>query len=94
MTFRIAFVLFYMQHESFQVFAFGMVDVDRMVCGLVQLVKNPYMSSTLCRCGEDRKPELVFADGLRAAEGEEYSSRSYLFESLCIEPGVTFQRIA
>ena len=77
--------LFNVEDQSFQVFAFGMVDVDGMVGWLVQLMEDADFSLCHCCGSEDCHSELVLVDGLRAAEGEEDTAGLYLFESFGVE---------
>mgnify|MGYP007090440386 CR=1 FL=1 len=57
------------EHKAFQVLALGVVDVDGMVGGLVQLVQNAHVPAALRGGGEHGQAELVLVDGLRATEG-------------------------
>ena len=52
------------EDKAFKVFTFGMINVDRMVGRLVQLVQNADVPAALCRCSEDGQAELIFIDGL------------------------------
>ena len=63
-------MLFHLQHQALEVFALGMVDVDGVVGGLVELVEYSYKTVALGGCRKDCKAELLFADGLRATECE------------------------
>ena len=56
--------LFHVQHESFQVFSFGMVDVDGVVGRLVQLMEDAHLATGRGCCCEDCRAELVFVDCL------------------------------
>ena len=62
--FRSFFSLFHIEHQSFQVFPFGMVDVDGVVGRLVQLVQDAHMASALGGRCEHSQAELLFADSL------------------------------
>ena len=86
--------LFYVEHQSLEVFAFRMVDVDRMVARLGELVKNAHAASALCSGGKHGVTEVLLVHHLRAGEGEEDAARTYLFEGLGIELGVTAKGIA
>ena len=85
--------LLHIQHQPFQVFSFGMIDVDGMVGWLMQLMQDANLP--LCHgCRrEDCHSELVFVDGLRAAEGEEDAARLYHLECLAVELRVASQGI-
>ena len=56
--------LFHVEHQSLEVFAFGMVDVDRMVAGLRELVKDAHAASALGGGGEHGIAEVLLADYL------------------------------
>ena len=70
-----------------------MIDVDGMVGWLVQLVQNANLAASQCSSREDCHAELVFIDGLRAAEREEDAARLYHLESLGVELRVAAQGI-
>lgn len=57
-------LLFYIEDEAFKILTFGMIDVDRVVGRLMQLMQDADMSATLCGSREDSQAELVFIDGL------------------------------
>ena len=71
-----------------------MVDVDRMVARLGELVKDAHAASALCSGGKHGVTEVLLVHHLRAGEGEEDAARTYLFEGLGIEFGVTAKGIA
>lgn len=50
--------LFHLKHKSFQIFAFGMVDVDGMIGRLVELVEDAHVSTCLRRSSKDCQSEL------------------------------------
>ena len=85
--------LFYFQHQSFQIFALWVIDVDRVVCGLVKLMKYSHEAVALGGCSEYGKAELVLVDGLRAAEGEQYSAGLYLLHGLGVKARVSLECI-
>ena len=64
--------LFHVEDEAFEVFAFGVVDVYRVILGLMQLVEDAHGASHL-RCGE---PESLFVHSLGAGEGKEDAAGS------------------
>ena len=37
-------LLFNVENEAFEVFTFGMVDIDRVVNGLSELVQDPHLT--------------------------------------------------
>ena len=45
--------LLHLQHQALEVFALGMVDVDGVVGGLVELVEDADVAAALGGCGED-----------------------------------------
>lgn len=51
-------LLFNVENEAFEVFAFGMVDVDGVVNGLSELVQDAHLTPRGRRCGEDRQAEF------------------------------------
>lgn len=76
--------LFYVEHQSLKVFTFRMVDVDRMVTRLGELVKNAHAASALCSCGKHGVTEVLLVHHLRTGEGKEDAARTYLFEALAL----------
>lgn len=86
--------LLHVKDETFEVFAFWVVDVDGVISGLMELVKNTHVAAALGGCCEDRKTELVLIDGLTAAEGKDDASRTYLLESDGIEACVALEGVA
>lgn len=85
--------LFHIQYQPFEVFPLGMVDVDGVVCRLMELVQYADVAATLCGGGKDGQPELVLVDSLAAGEGEDNASGAYFLEGDGIEPRVALQRI-
>lgn len=86
--------LFDVEHESLEVFALGVVDIDGVISGLMELVEDAHMSTTLSSCCEDGKTELVLVDSLTAAESEYNAARAYLLESYSVETSVALESIA
>ena len=43
------FVLLYIQNQSLQILALGVVDIDRVVGWLGELVQDAYLSASDCR---------------------------------------------
>lgn len=86
--------LFHLQHESLEVFALRMVDIDGVVGRLMNLVEDADVATTLCGSSEDGQAELVFIHGLRATEGEENAAGLYLLEGDGIEARVALEGIA
>ena len=84
-TLRSLRTLFNIEHQAFQVFAFGMVDVDGVVGWLMKLVQDANLPLSHCSCREDGHSELVFVDGLRTTEGKEYAAWLYHFEGFGVE---------
>ena len=85
--------LFDIKNQSFQVFSFGVIDVDGVVCGLVKLMKYAYVAPALSGCREDSVAEIVLRHHLRAAEGEQDSAVAYALEGFHVESRVAFQRV-
>ena len=86
--------LFDVKYQSLEVFAFGMIDVDRMVGGLGQLVQDADLASGDGRGREDRGAEQLLADRLRTGESEEEPSAFDLRQRPGIEPLVALHGIA
>ena len=78
--------LFYIKHQSLEVFAFGMVDVDWVVGGLGQLVQDAHLAACDGGGGKDRRAEQLFRDGLRAGEREEDAPGADLRQGPGVEP--------
>ena len=57
-------LLFYVEDEAFEVFAFGVVDVDWVVDWLCELMEDAHRATTLGCGGEYGEAELLFAYGL------------------------------
>lgn len=76
--------LFYVEHQSLEVFTFRMVDVDRMVARLGELVKDAHAASALCGSGKHGVTEVLLVHHLRAGEGEEDAARTYLSKALAL----------
>ena len=71
-----------------------MVDIDRVVGGLVQLVQDAHVASALCGCSEDSQSELVLVDCLRTTESEDDTAFLYLGEGDGVQSRIAFQCIA
>ena len=87
-------MLFYIKHKPFEVFPFGVVDVDGMVGRLGELVEDAYAATALGGCREYGQTELFAAHGLRAGEGEQDSPLGNLLECLCVEALIAAQGVA
>lgn len=59
-----------------------MVDVDRVVGRLGQLVQDAYAAPCHCSSGEYCRAEILLAYGLRAGEGKEDTTGLNLLEGL------------
>src|SRR5699024_9755482 len=77
-----------------QIFPFRMVNVDRMVGGLCQLVQDTDTASGLGGGTEHGQTEVLLAYHLRAGEGEQDASRFDLFESDGIQFAISLQSVA
>ena len=86
--------LFYIKHQSLEVFAFGMVDVDWVVGGLGQLVQDAHLAACDGGGGKDRRAEQLLRDGLRAGEREEDAAGFDLRNGAGVEPLVALQGVA
>ena len=49
----VCLMLFHLQYQALEVFALGMVDIDGVVGGLVELVEDADVAAALGGCGED-----------------------------------------
>ena len=56
--------LFNLEHQSLEIFAFRVVNVDGVIFRLVELMQDAHETASLGGCGEDGQAELVFVDGL------------------------------
>ena len=65
-----------------------MIDIDRMVGRLVQLVKDAHLSSRLCCRRKDSIAEMIFCDNLTATECEKNTARLDALEALHIQSGI------
>ncbi len=57
-------MLFDREDEAFEVFAFGVIDVDGMVGRLCELMEYAHLASRLCGRSEDGQAELFARNGL------------------------------
>ena len=85
--------LFHLQNQSFQVFPFGMIYIDRVIGRLCQLMQDSNLSSRYGSSAEDSQSELFLCDSLRAGEGEKDTAWSQLLQCGKIQLLVTLQRI-
>ena len=70
-----------------------MVDIDRVIRRLMELVQDAHLATSLSCSSEDSVAEVVFCHHLTATEREKNTPRHNLFQSLGIEPCVSFQCI-
>ena len=54
----------YVKHKSLEVLALGVVDVNRMVTRLMQLMEDTHLTSSLGSCREDCITEMILRDHL------------------------------
>jgi hypothetical protein len=47
-----------------------MIDVNRVVSRLMELVEDSYLAASLCRCCEDGITEMILGNHLRATESK------------------------
>lgn len=85
--------LFYIQHQTLEVLALGVVDVDRMVGRLRELMEDAYAATALCRGAEYCQTELLLRYSLRAGEGEQNTAVGYLLEGLGIKTAIALQGV-
>ena len=82
--------LFHIEHQPLQILTFGVIDVDRVVGGLCELMQDAHLATRLgCRT-EHCQAELLFRHGLRAREGEQYATFLYLLKCLGIDFAITY----
>ena len=86
-------VLLHIQHQPFQVFTFGVVDIDGMVLGLMELVEDTHSPPDLRCRGEDCQAEHLFVYRLRARESEEDTAVAYLLYCLRVDTLVAAQGV-
>ena len=66
--------LLHIENQSLEIFAFGVVDVYRVVGRLRQLVEYAYVAAG-DGCGREYgRAEQLLGDSLRAGEGKEYTA--------------------
>ena len=70
-----------------------MVDIDRMVGWLMELVKDTHLTSRLRSGSKDGIAEIILCHHLRTTECEEYSARLDALESLDIKACIALQSI-
>ncbi len=83
--------LFNIEHQTLEVFSLGMIDIDGMIGRLMQLMKDPNLSPSLCSSCENRVTEVFLRHHLRTTEGKEYATRLYLLQGLHVQSGITFE---
>ena len=66
--------LLHVQHQSFQIFSFGVINIDGMISRLRQLIKNAHFSSRKSRRTKNGKPKLLPANCLRTRKSEKNTS--------------------
>ena len=54
----------YVQYQALEVFAFGVIYVDRVIGRLGELVEYAHLAAALCGSAEYRKAELLFVYSL------------------------------
>ena len=82
------------ENEALEVFAFGMVNVDGVVSGLMKLMEYADVAPGLGSGSENGEAELLGTDGLGAAEREDYAARTDLAESERVKAGISTQGAA
>ena len=78
------------ENEAFQVFALRMIDINRMVGRLVQLVEDAHRAACLGGRREDGIAEMVLGYYLRAGEREQDATRSYFVKCFCVQTSIAF----
>ena len=87
-------LLFHIQHQTLQVLALRVVDVDGMVGGLGELMQDAHLAARLGCCAEHRQAELVLVHCLGAGKGEQDAARGDFLQRLGIQAAVTHQGVA
>ena len=70
-----------------------MINIDRMVGRLMQLVQDAHLSSCLSCCSKHCVAELILRYHLRAAESKEDTTLLNTLQTLHIQAGITLQCI-
>ena len=74
----------HLQHKAFQIFPFGVVDADRVVNWLVELVYNAHISVRIGRRAKDYFAEQISGNILRTRKCKDKAAWFYPPESLQI----------
>lgn len=66
------------EQKSLQILPFRMINIDSVICRLVQTVENSHTPAGLRRCRKHRKRKSLLIDHLRTTVSKHQSARSYL----------------
>lgn len=86
-------ILFHIENQPLQVLPLRMIDVDRMVGWLMQLVQDAHLAPRLSGSRKDGVSEIILGDHLGTTECEEYSTGLNHLQSLLVQPRIALQRI-
>ena len=89
----IEILLFNIKHKSLQIFTLWMIDVDGMVCRLMNLVQDANLTVGLDSSSKDSSTEVLLRHNLRAAERKENTTRLDALQALDIKACVTLKSI-
>ena len=70
-----------------------MIDIDGMICRLMQLMQDTHTTAAYGSSSEDSKPELLLIHCLRAAEGEQNTARRHFLKCTCVQLCIAAQCI-
>ena len=86
--------LFDVKHQTFQILTLRMVDVNRVVGRLCELVQNTHLATGDGCCRKYGRAEQLLRYGLRAGERKENASLANLRHRASVEPLVALQSVA
>src|SRR5665647_3105489 len=86
-------LLFNINNQTFQIFAFRVIDIYRMIRRLTHLMQYSDIASGIGSRSKDRYSEIFFCHNLGTGECENNSTRLYLFNCLYIQPFISLQCI-
>ena len=85
--------LLHVEHQPLEVLPFGVVNVDRVVGGLGELVQDADVAAGLRGSRKKGSAEEFLRHGLRAGEGEQDASRTDLRECARVEAAITLHGV-
>ena len=85
--------LLHIKYQSLQILTLRVIDIDRMVGRLMQLVQDAHLSASLGCCRKDGIAEIVLRHHLRAAECKQDATLLDALQSLHVQAGISLQGI-